>query len=164
MANCVNDSSNFLGQTLAIEWVAGCGDDDPATLSYKPLGTINSKSLDDTVNTTSNRSDLSGADDSVLATYRSGSITVGGFMTKTDNAQSSQAELIVYGNTEIDNARQPTVWLKVSGPSYPFVEYRFCQYLGRSTTGNTDETVGIEFTFQSTSRNNGQPSLVVVPV
>ena len=112
MADCAN--GNMTGRNLKVRFAKGCGDLDLGTADFKTFGSINTKQLDFTAETTDNTSDLSGAVNSSLVTTLSSEITVSGWADKADTALvSNQLELTKYFIEEITAGRQPSGWLDV---------------------------------------------------
>lgn len=149
MANC-STSTIDTGKSVLAQWVEGCGDDTFASLTYKSFGTINTKALDFSGVTTDTTNDLSGADTSTIVVRRDGEFTASGFQTTSDSAVSAQNELITYYHTELTAGRQPSVWIKISGPDYPRIYYIFAVLTGYNEGFNTDDPRTVEFSFKPT--------------
>ena len=144
--NCA--ANNDVGKNLLVQFTSGCGDADYANLSYKSFGTINSKQLSFTSSTVDATNDQSGPDTSTLVTRRDGEVTVSGYATMTDSAISAQNELITYYHAEIAAGRQPSLWLKISGPNYPRVWYIYAVITAQNEGGATDDLITFEMTFK----------------
>ena len=158
MAVC-NTSTNFAGKIVGVEYAVGCGDDVFTGLTYKPLGSINSKQLNYAAQVADNTSDLSGATTSEIVVRTGLELTVSGFLDKIDSAVSAQNELIKYYFDEIQAGRQPTVWIKISGSGYPRVWHIFMNYKGGNEAFGTDDTSSGEFNFGVT--NTGAANLAI---
>lgn len=146
MATC-NTSTVDPGKLVTVGYAVGCGDDDPTSLTYLPLGTINSKQLSYSAETTSTTNDTSGAVTSEIVVRSGMELSVSGFLTNNDSAVSSQNALINYYWDELNAGRQPTVWVRVQGPGYPRVWHIFMNYKGGSESFNTDDPQSGEFNF-----------------
>ena len=159
MAVC-NTSTIDVGKNVLAEWVAGCGDLDFENATFKLFGTTNTKSMNFTTSTADTTNDTSGPDTSTVATRRDGEFSVGGFQTIADSAISNQNELIQYYHDEMDAGRQPSVWVKLSGPNYPRIYYVFCIITAVNESFNTDDPNGLEFTFKPS--DTGVPGVPAV--
>jgi hypothetical protein len=158
MANCTTPQ-NFAGKKVAVQFAIGCGDDAFAGLTYKPLGSINSKQLNYAAQVADNTSDLSGATTSEIVVRTGLELTVSGFLDSIDGALSAQNELIKYYVDEVQAGRQPTVWIKISGSGYPRVWHIFMNYKGGNESFGTDDVAGGEFNFGVT--NTGSSNLAI---
>lgn len=164
MADC-NTSTNFAGKIVTVGWAPGCGDDVYTGLTYKPLGTINSKQLEYAAVTADNTNDLSGAVTSEIVVRSGLNLTVSGFLTAADSAVSSQNELIQYYWDELNAGRQPSVWINVLGDGYPRVWHIFMNYTGGSEGFGTDDVASGDFNFVVTDTGTTQNSVnISVPV
>lgn len=147
MATGCTTSTNSPGKTVTVGFAVGCGDADFNALVYKPLGTINSKQLEYSATTADTTNDLSGATTSEIVVRTGLELTVSGFLTDTDSALSAQNELIQYYWTELQAGRQPTVWIKISGATYPRIWHIFMNYKGGTESFNTDDPISGDFNF-----------------
>lgn len=162
MASCTTSTINA-GKTVAIGYAVGCGDADYAALTYLPLGTINSKQLEYSAEMASTTNDLSGAVTSEIVIRSGLELTVSGFLTDNDSAVSAQNALIQYYWDELQAGRQPTVWIKISGPTYPRVWHIFMNYKGGSESFNTDDPMSGDFNFGVTDTGDVQLSVNITP-
>lgn len=158
MAVC-STSTNFAGKNVVVGWAPGCGDAVFAGLTYKPLGTINSKQLEYAAVEADNTNDLSGAVTSSIVVRTGFSLTVSGFLTADDSAVSSQNELIQYYWDELNAGRQPSVWLNISGSGYPRVWHVFMNYLGGNEGFGTDDVASGDFNFNVTDTGTTTPAV-----
>ena len=93
---------------------------------------------------------ICGDADWLTATYLPRSsleLTVSGFSTSVDTAQSVQNALVLYYHAEIQAGRQPTGWLKISGSSLPRIYYIYVNCKGVDEGFNTDDNSTISFSF-----------------
>ncbi len=148
MAECATPGINP-GKNVAVEVSTGCGDDDFLNKTYKKLGTINAKDLTFAAVETDTVNDQSGATTSSIIVRTSFDLTVAGFITG-DSAVSMQKELVLYYFTELSAGRQPSVWIKISGPGYPYVWHVFMNYKGGAQGLGTDDAQSITFDFSVT--------------
>lgn len=158
MADCPN-ANVMVGKTLVVGYAIACGDAVFTGLTYKPLGTISDKQLAFEANTDDNTNDLSGAVTSSIVVNTTFTLSVSGFLTTIDSALSSQNELIQYYWDELNAGRQPVVWLKISGPTYPRVWHVFMNYTGSSEGHGTVATSTISFDFVTTDTGVAQPAV-----
>jgi len=158
MATCTT-STISPGKTVTVGYAVGCGDADFNALTYLPLGTINSKQLEYAAQMADTTNDLSGATTSEIVVRTGLELTVSGFLTDNDSAVSSQNALIQYYWDELQAGRQPVVWIKISGPSYPRVWHIFMNYKGGSESFNTDDPISGDFNFGVTDTGDVQNSV-----
>ncbi len=148
MANC-STSKNNPGKNVAVEFATGCGDDVFLSKTYKPLGTINAKDLTFAAVEADNTNDQSGSTTSGIVVRTSFDITVAGFLAD-DSATSFQKELILYYFAELKAGRQPTVWIRISGPNYPYTWHIFMNYKGGGQGLGTADVQSGSFDFSVT--------------
>ena len=147
MAVC-SDAKVGPGKLVAVGWAGDiCGDADWLTATYLPLGTINTKQLTAAAAVADGVNDQSGAYTDEAVVRSSLELTVSGFSTSVDTAQSVQNALVLYYHTEIQAGRQPTGWLKVSGSSLPRIYYIYVNCKGVDEGFNTDDNSTISFSF-----------------
>ena len=166
MATC-SDAKVGPGKLVSVGWAENiCGDADYENATYLPLGTINTKQLTAAASMADGVNDQSGAymDEDVVRS--SLELTVSGFSTSVDTAQSVQNALVNYYHTEIQAGRQPTGWLKVSGPSLPRIYYIYVNCKGVDEGFNTDDNSTISFSFgvRGTGDATISPVNIVAPV
>lgn len=149
MADC-STSTNNPGKNVAVEFATGCGNDDFLNKTYKPLGTINAKDLTFAAVEADNTNDQSGSTTSAIIIRTSFDLTVAGFTTEVDSALSAQNELITYYFDELALGRQPTVWIRISGPKYPRTWHIFMNYKGGGEGFGTDDAQTLSFDFSVT--------------
>lgn len=165
MADC--GVGNMTGRNLIVKFAEGCGDLDLALATFKVFGSINTKSLDFTGNTTDNTSDVSGAVNSTLVTTLSAEITVSGWADKSDTALvSNQLELTQYFVAEVMAGRQPCGWLEISAPGYGLKYNIFVNITqGPGLGGGTNDTVTFSMTFSATATGfAGVDAIQITPV
>ena len=147
MATC-SDAKVGPGKLVAVEWAGNiCGDADWLTATYLPLGTINTKQLTAAAAVADGVNDQSGAYTDEDVVRSSLELTVSGFSTSVDTAQSVQNALVLYYHAEIQAGRQPTGWLKISGSSLPRIYYIYVNCKGVDEGFNTDDNSTISFSF-----------------
>lgn len=154
MSSCAQ--ANLIGSQYRVAFAAGCGDLDLATATFEEFGTINSKALDFSGNTTDNTSDLSGGVNSNLVTTIGGDITVSGWLQKTDTALVAvQQKITKYFIDETQNpANQPCGWLKCWAEGMPMGFYVFVNITqGPGIGGGTNDVITFSMTFSVTSTN-----------
>jgi hypothetical protein len=164
MAVC-SDSKVGAGKLVTVGWVEGCGDAAYAGLTYGALGTINTKQLTSAAAMADGVNDQSGAYTDESVTRLSMELTVSGFSTSVDSAQSVQNALVNYYHAEPQANRQPSGWLKVSGPTLPRIYYIFVNCTGCDEGFNTDDNSTISFSFGVTGTGDAaiSPVNIVAP-
>lgn len=147
MAVC-DDAKVGPGKLVTVGWAGNiCGDADFLLATYLPLGTINTKQLTSAAQMADGVNDQSGVYTDEDVVRLSMELTVSGFSTSVDTAQSVQNALVMYYHAEVQAGRQPTGWLKVSGPSLPRIYYIYVNCKGVDEGFNTDDNSTISFTF-----------------
>ena len=166
MATCDNGKVGP-GKLVAVGWAGDiCGDADYANATYLPLGTINTKQLTAAASMADGANDQSGAYTDEDVVRSSLELTVSGFSTSVDSAQSVQNALVNYYHAEIQAGRQPTGWLKVSGATIPRIYYIYVNCKGVDEGFNTDDNSTISFSFgvRGTGDAAISPVNIVAPV
>lgn len=152
--NCA--SSKFVGKSVLAEFALACGDVDPLTLTWLPLGAARNKSLTmsaDTVDAT--------ADDSVggfrdtLITYKTFEVSIDGVTKRDDGTTSNQQLLFDHFVTD----PQPYIWLRLTGPINTVIG--FCILTEFSQEFPYDDIATYSITASATSRPGGLPSVIV---
>jgi len=155
----------MIGKNLAVGYAIACGDATFTGLTYLPLGSINDKQLEFAANVDDNTSDLSGGTTSELVVNSSFNLTVSGFLDTDDDAETAQNALVQYFWDQINAGEQPTLWLKVSGPTYPRVWHIYMIYKG-STEGHgttATSTMSFDFGVTDTGATNAAVNLTAAP-
>lgn len=166
MAVCDNAKVGA-GKLVSVGWAGDiCGDADHLLATYLPLGTINTKQLTSAAAVADGVNDQSGAYTDETVTRLSMELTVSGFSTSVDTAQTVQNALVNYYHDEVQAGRQPTGWLKVSGASLPRIYYIYVNCKGVDEGFNTDDNSTISFSFGVTGTGvaNKSPVILVAPV
>lgn len=159
MADC--PQVNVIGRAVPWEFFElVCGDADPTTLSYLPVGSLNNKTWNLSSQVTDNTSDSTIGVTSSLVTYISLESTASGFATGEDGTLSNQARLYKYYTDEVQAGRQPTMWVRVTFPD--ITVYAFVNITGYNRSMASGETVTFELSVQSTATGSAQESIVVV--
>lgn len=152
--NCA--SSKFVGKSVLAEFALACGDVDPLTLTWLPLGAARNKSLTmsaDTVDAT--------ADDSVggfrdtLITYKTFEVSIDGVTKRDDGTTSNQQMLFNHFVTD----PQPYVWIRLTGPINTVTG--FCILTEFSQEFPYDDIATYSITASATSRPGGLASVIV---
>jgi Bacterial surface proteins containing Ig-like domains len=152
--NCASDK--FVGKSVLAEFALACGDVDPMTLTWLPLGAARNKSLTmsaDTVDAT--------ADDSVggfrdtLITYKTFEVSIDGVTKRDDGTTSNQQLLFNHFVTD----PQPYVWIRLTGPINTVIG--FCILTEFSQEFPYDDIATYSLTASATSRPGGLASVIV---
>jgi len=152
--NCA--SSKFVGKSVLAEFALACGDVDPMTLTWLPLGAARNKSLTmsaDTVDAT--------ADDSVggfrdtLITYKTFEVSIDGVTKRDDGTTANQQLLFDHFVTD----PQPYLWLRLTGPINTVIG--FCILTEYSQEFPYDDVATYSITASATSRPGGLASVIV---
>jgi uncharacterized protein YjdB len=152
--NCA--SSKFVGKSVLAEFALACGDVDPMTLTWLPLGAARNKSLTmsaDTVDAT--------ADDSVggfrdtLITYKTFEVSIDGVTKRDDGTTANQQLLFDHFVTD----PQPYLWLRLTGPINTVIGFSILTEYSQEFP--YDDVATYSITASATSRPGGLPSVIV---
>lgn len=150
--NCA--SEKFVGKSVLAEFALACGDVDPLTLTWLPLGAVRNKSKTmsaDTVDATAD--DSIGSIRDTLITYKTFEVSIDG-VTRRDGAVSNQQLLATHFETD----PQPYVWIRLTGPINTTTA--FCVLTEFSEEFPYDEVATFSLTASATGRPGGLPSVV----
>jgi uncharacterized protein YjdB len=152
--NCA--SSKFVGKSVLAEFALACGDVDPLTLTWLPLGAARNKSLTmsaDTVDATAD--DSVGSFRDTLITYKTFEVSIDGVTARDDGTTVNQQLLFDHFVTD----PQPYVWLRLTGPINTVIG--FCVLTEFSQEFPYDDVATYSMTASATSRPGGLPSVIV---
>ena len=156
MANCT--VKKFIGRSVGLEYVTGCGDAVP-TGGWLTVGALNTKAFTigtDTVDATAD--DNTDNIKEMLATYLNYAISGDGKAKAT--AASNQAALIKYLVDEMKAGLQPTAWLRVTMPDITIVAFMLITDPGSRSAPNAD-TVTFTFAAEVTATDTGVDNVIV---
>ena len=152
--NCA--SSKFVGKSVLAEFALACGDVDPMTLTWLPLGAARNKSLTmsaDTVDATAD--DSVGSFRDTLITYKTFEVSIDGVTARDDGTTVNQQLLFDHFVTD----PQPYVWLRLTGPINTVIG--FCVLTEFSQEFPYDDVATYSMTASATSRPGGLASVIV---
>lgn len=152
--NCA--SSKFVGKSVLAEFALACGDVDPMTLTWLPLGAARNKSITmsaDTVDATAD--DSVGSFRDTLITYKTFEVSIDGVTKRDDGTTSNQQLLSEHFVTD----PQPYVWIRLTGPIKTTIG--FCILTEFSEEYPYDEIATYSLTASATGRPGGLPSVIV---
>lgn len=152
--NCA--SSKFVGKSVLAEFALACGDVDPLTLTWLPLGAARNKSLTmsaDTVDATAD--DSVGSFRDTLITYKTFEVSIDGVTARDDGTTVNQQLLFNHFVTD----PQPYVWIRLTGPINTVTG--FCVLTEFSQEFPYDDVATYSMTASATSRPGGLPSVIV---
>ena len=152
--NCASDK--FVGKSVLAEFALACGDVDPLTLTFLPLGAARNKSQTisaDTVDATAD--DSSGSFRDTLITYKTFEVSVDGVTKRDDGTTSNQQLLFNHFVTD----PQPYVWIRLTGPIQTVTG--FCVLTEFSQEFPYDDVATYSMTASATSRPGGLASVIV---
>jgi hypothetical protein len=161
MANCTGQATNYTGRNIIVEVAVSCGDVDPKTLTYLPIGSTNQKDITVGSQTTDNTSDDTNGVTSTLVTFIEFSVTASGFATQADNVKSNQAAIKMYHVNEVQAGRQPTYFVRCILPDVTY--YAFCNVTSTGVSGPTSDAATFNFEFSATNTGSEILSLLVEP-
>lgn len=152
--NCASDK--FVGKSVLAEFALACGDVDPMTLTWLPLGAARNKSITmsaDTVDATAD--DSVGSFRDTLITYKTFEVSIDGVTKRDDGTTSNQQLLFNHFVTD----PQPYVWIRLTGPINTVIG--FCILTEFSQEFPYDEIATYSLTASSTGRPGGLASVIV---
>lgn len=163
-ANCPTDNTKLFGRAIVLEVADGCADTIPSEEEWKALAAGTSKGFDFSPNSvTSDADDTKGYVENIV-TNADFTISFEGEVRRNDKLdQYGVGRLIKYFNTEIQAARQPTLWVRMEFGPVTFIGYMLINTL--SSDGGTNDiiTFSTEFkvaaadTIQVIDTDNGVP-------
>jgi predicted secreted protein len=154
--NCASDK--FVGKSVLAEFALACGDVDPLTLTWLPLGAARNKSKTmsaDTVDATAD--DSVGSFRDTLITYKTFELSIDG-VTKRDDGTTSNQQLL---SNHFETDPQPYVWMRLTGPINTTTS--FCVLTEFSEEYPYDDVATYSMTASATSRPGGLPSVITAP-
>ena len=149
MAGCELDK--YVGRDVGMEFALACGDVDPRTLSFLPIGALRAKEFTlewDTVDATAD--DNKGNTRSSLATYKTFSTSGDGTCMRKDGTQSNQTALYKHVNDPQGTSGQPVAWIRITCPD--ITVYAFCIITTIGRTMPFDELA--TFNFEATATDS----------
>ena len=152
--NCASDK--FVGKSVLAEFALACGDVDPNTLTFLPLGAARNKSLTmsaDTVDATAD--DSVGSFRDTLITYKTFEVSIDGVTKRDDGTTTNQQLLFDHFVTD----PQPYVWIRLTGPINTVIG--FCVLTEFSQEFPYDDVATYSITASATSRPGGAASVIV---
>ena len=147
MAICQTDNSKLFGRAIVLEVADGCADTVPQESEWKALAAGTSKGFDFSPNSvTSDADDTKGYVENIV-TNADFTISFEGEVRKNDKLdQYGVGRLIKYFNTEIQAARQPTLWVRMEFGPVTFMGYMLINAL--SSDGGTNDIITFSTEFK----------------
>lgn len=154
-ANCPTDNTALFGRAIVLEVADGCSDAVPQESEWKALAAGTSKGFDFSPNSvTSDADDTQGYVENIV-TNADFTISFEGEVRKNDKLdQYGVFRLIKYFNTEIQAARQPTIWVRMEFGAVTFQGYMLINAL--SSDGGTNDIITFSTEFKVAAANTIQ--------
>lgn len=151
-ANCPTDNTALFGRAIVLEVADGCADAVPQESEWKALAAGTSKGFDFSPNSvTSDADDTQGYVENIV-TNADFTISFEGEVRKNDKIdQYGVFRLIKYFNTEIQAARQPTIWVRMEFGAVTFQGYMLINAL--SSDGGTNDIITFSTEFKVAAAN-----------
>lgn len=145
-ANCQTDNTKLFGRAIVLEVADGCADTLPQESEWMALAAGTSKGFDFSPNSvTSDADDTKGYVESIV-TNADFTISFEGEVRRNDKLdQYGVFRLIKYFNTEIQAARQPTLWVRMEFGAVTFQGYMLINALSSDGGSNDIITFSTEF-------------------
>ncbi|MDI6405032.1 Ig-like domain-containing protein [Cronobacter malonaticus] len=146
-ANCPTDNTKLFGRAIVLEVADGCADTLPQESEWKALAAGISKGFDFSPNSvTSDADDTKGYVENIV-TNADFTISFEGEVRRNDKLdQYGVGRLIKYFNTEIQAARQPTLWVRMEFGPVTFIGYMLINAL--SSDGGTNDIITFSTEFK----------------
>ncbi|MGX8902018.1 Ig-like domain-containing protein [Citrobacter werkmanii] len=146
-ANCPTDNSKLFGRAIVLEVADGCADTMPLESEWMALAAGTSKGFDFSPNSvTSDADDTKGYVENIV-TNADFTISFEGEVRRNDKLdQYGVFRLIKYFNTEIQAARQPTIWVRMEFGAITFIGYMLINAL--SSDGGTNDIITFSTEFK----------------
>ncbi|EIX1762681.1 Ig domain-containing protein [Cronobacter sakazakii] len=146
-ANCPTDNTKLFGRAIVLEVADGCADTIPQESEWKALAAGTSKGFDFSPNSvTSDADDTKGYVENIV-TNADFTISFEGEVRRNDKLdQYGVGRLIKYFNTEIQAARQPTLWVRMEFGPVTFIGYMLINAL--SSDGGTNDIITFSTEFK----------------
>ena len=146
-ANCPTDNTKLFGRAIVLEVADGCADTMPLESEWKALAAGTSKGFDFSPNSvTSDADDTKGYVENIV-TNADFTISFEGEVRRNDKLdQYGVGRLIKYFNTEIQAARQPTLWVRMEFGPVTFIGYMLINAL--SSDGGTNDIITFSTEFK----------------
>jgi uncharacterized protein YjdB len=146
-ANCPTDNTKLFGRAIVLEVADGCADALPQESEWKALAAGTSKGFDFSPNSvTSDADDTKGYVENIV-TNADFTISFEGEVRRNDKLdQYGVFRLIKYFNTEIQAARQPTIWVRMEFGAITFIGYMLINAL--SSDGGTNDIITFSTEFK----------------
>ncbi|WP_105693551.1 Ig-like domain-containing protein [Cronobacter dublinensis] len=154
-ANCPTDNTKLFGRAIVLEVADGCADTLPQESEWKALAAGTSKGFDFSPNSvTSDADDTKGYVENIV-TNADFTISFEGEVRRNDKLdQYGVGRLIKYFNTEIQAARQPTLWVRMEFGPVTFIGYMLINAL--SSDGGTNDIITFSTEFKVASADTIQ--------
>jgi hypothetical protein len=152
-------AGRFVGAKAMVEFAYGCGDVDPAGLTFFPIMSLTSKSNSDSINTTGTRTDSdAGAYTPTIVTGVEGTFQFDGIVDVTDsNVMTLRLQLKVN-----NNANQGLYgYVRVTEPVGGITETQYC--LINSFDTNYDTESESTFSMSLTKQNSSFNTAIITP-
>lgn len=146
-ANCPTDNTKLFGRAIVLEVADGCADTMPLESEWMALAAGTSKGFDFSPNSvTSDADDTKGYVENIV-TNADFTISFEGEVRRNDKLdQYGVGRLIKYFNTEIQAARQPTLWVRMEFGPVTFIGYMLINAL--SSEGGTNDIITFSTEFK----------------
>ncbi|HAS0896341.1 TPA: Ig domain-containing protein [Enterobacter hormaechei subsp. steigerwaltii] len=146
-ANCPTDNTKLFGRAIVLEAADGCADTMPLESEWMALAAGTSKGFDFSPNSvTSDADDTKGYVENIV-TNADFTISFEGEVRRNDKLdQYGVFRLIKYFNTEIQAARQPTIWVRMEFGAITFIGYMLINAL--SSDGGTNDIITFSTEFK----------------
>lgn len=145
-ANCPSDNTALFGRAIVLEVADGCADVVPQESEWKALAAGTSKGFDLSPNSVSSDADDTKGYVENIVTNADLTISFEGEVRRNDKLdQYGVFRLIKYFNTEIQAARQPTLWVRMEFGAVTFQGYMLINALSSDGGSNDIITFSTEF-------------------
>lgn len=152
--NCAG--TKFVGKDVLLEFALACGDVDPETLSWLPLGALRNKSQSissDTVDATAD--DSVGSFRDTLTTFKTFELSADGVTKRDDGTTTNQHVLFTHYITD----PQPYVWFRLTGPIKTVIAFTVLTEMSEESP--YDDVMTFSIAASATARPGANESVIV---
>lgn len=140
MAGC--KLPGYSGREVALEIAYACGDVNPLTLAFAPIGALTTKEFSLTWDTTdATADDTVGSLRANMATWQTLEVSYDGICKRADGTKYNQVRLMKHiANPGPDFSNQPVVWARMTFPDLTFIFYALATGQDRSAPFDNNTT------------------------
>lgn len=138
----------YSGREVGFEFALACGDVNPLSLNFMPVGSLTTKGFSLTWDTTdASTDDLVGNLRANIATFQTLEVTASGVCKRKDGTKSNQTLLTKHvANPGPEFSNQPSGWARMTFPDLTFICYGLFTECSRTAPSDDSSTFDLSFT------------------